>query len=453
MAAVYGGKNSGKSTMAQFMANALLHTLQQRRNPDRPEVRSVAFLETDVGQCEFTPCGMVGFTLLEAPHLGPPTCSPAGGVQLRKWFYGDKSCEGDPTYLDAILRAAVEWYRETLAPRGIPLVINTPGWVQGLGLDTLAGLLGYAAPTVCVSMRFVNEERNAPTGIFWTDDPAARQFCAVVPIEARGIADQNNQRVHNDPLLLSAEGDLEGEEGEGEGEEGTPRQNKRGTTAAKDPFMNPRRLPPEDRRAVMLGEYLVQGDSGWQWADPPGAGQAVSDVYYNWCTHLTYGVPKAIPVDKELGLRFLYADGGFPPEFALAVLEQSLVGLCSDPNFRGRSGGGSSAVAGGGGADPEVGVSVIQDPMVCQCLGLGIVREVVLDEERGTLDLIVTTPLSAEELGAVNVIMHGRVEIPIPFLAGSDYTDLGLSIPPEFSISKQQRSRNTMGRGSDARRP
>ena len=72
----------------------------------------------------------------------------------------------------------------------------------------------------------------------------------------------------------------------------------------------------------------------------------------------------------------------------------------------------------------------------------------VVDDEEGTLDLIVTTPLTAEELGAVNVIMHGRLEIPMPFLAGNDFTDMGLSLPPEFSISKHQRSRNTMGRES-----
>ena len=90
---------------------------------------------------------------------------------------------------------------------------------------------------------------------------------------------------------------------------------------------------------------------------------------------------------------------------------------------------------------------------MCRCLGLGIVREVVLDDERGTLDLIVTTPLSVQELGAVNVIMHGRLEIPMPFLAGTDYTDMGLSLPPEFSISKQQRSRNNMGRESAGRPP
>ncbi len=45
--ALCGAKGVGKSTLARFIANALL-----------TKVRRVVFVETDCGQCEFTPSGI-----------------------------------------------------------------------------------------------------------------------------------------------------------------------------------------------------------------------------------------------------------------------------------------------------------------------------------------------------------------------------------------------------------
>ena len=57
---VCGPKGAGKSTFARYLVNATL-----------PHTSVVAYLDTDVGQPEFTPSGMVSLHLLTQPILGP----------------------------------------------------------------------------------------------------------------------------------------------------------------------------------------------------------------------------------------------------------------------------------------------------------------------------------------------------------------------------------------------
>lgn len=59
--AVCGSKGAGKSTLARRLVNALLSRYGR-----------VAYLDTDCGQPEFTPPGLVSLHLLEAPLFGAP---------------------------------------------------------------------------------------------------------------------------------------------------------------------------------------------------------------------------------------------------------------------------------------------------------------------------------------------------------------------------------------------
>jgi polynucleotide 5'-hydroxyl-kinase GRC3/NOL9 len=155
-----GGKNAGKSTFGRYLVNRLL---SERRCP-------VAFLETDVGQSEFTPPGLVSLNVL-APgsgallgpsptHLMPPILS---------FFVGDVTPKTRPNlYMDSV-RALLDEYSR-LAPQyeefgGMPLVINTHGWVKGMGLDLMRAIASHAHPAHIVKFESRNPNRKFPTPV------------------------------------------------------------------------------------------------------------------------------------------------------------------------------------------------------------------------------------------------------------------------------------------------
>ncbi|KDQ14247.1 hypothetical protein BOTBODRAFT_132759 [Botryobasidium botryosum FD-172 SS1] len=136
VALVKGPKKSGKSTFARTLLSRLTTRYQK-----------VAFLECDMGQSEFTPGGMVSLHVISRPVFGPPFTHPS--VPYRAHYVGASTPRSTPAhYLSSIL-ALLQTYRLELQypiPGGeeedddrissiIPLVINTHGWVKGLGAD------------------------------------------------------------------------------------------------------------------------------------------------------------------------------------------------------------------------------------------------------------------------------------------------------------------------------
>ena len=57
---------------------------------------------------------------------------------FRCFFFGDISSKRDPTTYLTYIKALYDHYMETeIQGAGLPLVINTPGWVKGLLCHTL----------------------------------------------------------------------------------------------------------------------------------------------------------------------------------------------------------------------------------------------------------------------------------------------------------------------------
>ncbi|CAG9465771.1 unnamed protein product [Pedinophyceae sp. YPF-701] len=135
--AVVGPKGVGKSSLCRLLANRLLATQG-----------AVAWLDTDCGQPELTPPGCLSWTLLTEPLFGPPH------LQQRRpdaaFFVGDTSPQHDPMkYVRAV--AALAKHHAAVAPYA-PLVINTHGWVRGMGLDLLADALDAAFPSLVIAL-------------------------------------------------------------------------------------------------------------------------------------------------------------------------------------------------------------------------------------------------------------------------------------------------------------
>ncbi|XP_028781687.1 polynucleotide 5'-hydroxyl-kinase NOL9 [Neltuma alba] len=165
IAFICGPKNCGKTTFSRYLLNVLLQ-----------RYRKVAYLDTDVGQPEFTPPGFLSLTIID--EVTPDMTTPCLKTPERCLFFGDISSKSAPsTYLNYAL-VICDYYQteyrmsdkgENPPMKELPLIVNTPGWVKGAGYDLLVDMLKYIAPTHVVKMNIHAENKNLPAGAFWVD--------------------------------------------------------------------------------------------------------------------------------------------------------------------------------------------------------------------------------------------------------------------------------------------
>lgn len=165
IAFICGAKNSGKTTFSRHLLNILLHRYKR-----------VAYLDTDVGQPEFTPPGFLSLTIVD--KLTPDLTIPCLKTPERSFFFGDVSSKRDPTAYLTYISTLYDHYKKEYCTSNntegsnkteLPLVVNTPGWVKGVGYDLLVNMLKYIAPTHVVKINISAQSKNLPDGAFWLD--------------------------------------------------------------------------------------------------------------------------------------------------------------------------------------------------------------------------------------------------------------------------------------------
>ncbi|KAL3618004.1 hypothetical protein CASFOL_038325 [Castilleja foliolosa] len=198
IAFVCGPKNSGKTTFSRHLLNVLL----QRH-------KKVAYLDTDVGQTEFTPPGLLSLTVID--KITPDLAIPCLKTPARCFFFGDISSKRDPTtyltYILALYDHYMQEYRmnnntETNDCSGLPLVINTPGWVKGIGYELIVDMLKHMSPTHVVKIRISAESKNLPPGAFWLNEENADDVTIVEIGSARQDYLKRSVLVQKDARLL-----------------------------------------------------------------------------------------------------------------------------------------------------------------------------------------------------------------------------------------------------------
>ncbi|KAK4445003.1 polynucleotide 5'-hydroxyl-kinase grc3, partial [Podospora aff. communis PSN243] len=146
-----GPKSSGKSTFGRLLANRLI---TDYGDSNKKAWASAAILDIDPGQPEYGPPGVISLNKLSAPNLAPsfchPTLKPTNG-QLKSHAVAAITPAQDPShYVECTLDLHAH-YRATLGPK-CPVIINTPGWIQGTGLDILSSLVHEIRPTEVIYM-------------------------------------------------------------------------------------------------------------------------------------------------------------------------------------------------------------------------------------------------------------------------------------------------------------
>lgn len=129
----------------------------------------MAYLETDVGQSEFTPSGLVTLHIIDSPILGPPF-THSHLKSKRSYFIGSNSPSKDPDYYLLCISELINvWENEknrwldeakqqqessdasesssTATKFMLPLIVNTHGWIKGLGYDLIMSIINNLTPT------------------------------------------------------------------------------------------------------------------------------------------------------------------------------------------------------------------------------------------------------------------------------------------------------------------
>ncbi|RCH84141.1 Polynucleotide 5'-hydroxyl-kinase grc3, partial [Rhizopus stolonifer] len=140
---VCGAKNQGKSSFSKYLINRLLN-----------QYKTVAYLETDLGQTEFTPSGLVSLHYLQQPVFGP-SFTHQQLEPVRSFFVGATTPRSNPDYYSACVQELFRHYQhdQTGNSEWIPLVINTQGWISGAGYEILLEHIQLTSPTDLFVMR------------------------------------------------------------------------------------------------------------------------------------------------------------------------------------------------------------------------------------------------------------------------------------------------------------
>ena len=107
----------------------------------------VAFLDLDPGQPEYSPPGELSLILLRSCALGPPFTHPmivqgSGNTLVRAHHLGSISPREDPAYYVNCALDLLNQYRKIVTRYpSCPLIVNSAGWVQGIGLEVLLDII------------------------------------------------------------------------------------------------------------------------------------------------------------------------------------------------------------------------------------------------------------------------------------------------------------------------
>ncbi|DAZ97462.1 TPA: hypothetical protein N0F65_009945 [Lagenidium giganteum] len=345
---VCGAKGVGKSTFCRYLVNRLL---------SRFDV--VAFLDTDLGQPELTPPGLVSLHALAAPLLGPGFTHMK--TPLRSFFCGGTNASNDPLHYMKAIRSLLKLYHakwnnggaEQSAAKAVPLVINTDGWIKSMGHDLLCHVIDEASPNHVVQLLATtkNKQFALPTEGNW-------QVHSVAPWEAqgssqppRGSKEMRLYRFHSYFLSQSV-------------------------CSLERPQLQNLHLTSEKNR---LDDHLARA----------------------YC-HLA---PVAVSFDA---VDIAFAGCSVPPSQLLYSLNSSLVGLCINPRRRSLQSRSQEADAANGSLAYRTGPPrTLLHPAHAPCVGMAIIRAV--DMQRRLLYLL--TPVSGALLQQVNLLVRSTIPL------------------------------------------
>ncbi|KAK4471900.1 hypothetical protein MN116_005285 [Schistosoma mekongi] len=190
---ICGPKGSGKSSLVRFLSNRILTNVRYSL-----EEKYVAILDCDIGQPEFTPNGIISLCLVNLPLFGPPyTHILTTNINIvRRCFVGCISPSDDPSFYLKCLDFVYDAYVNLPEPKPI-LLVNTMGWMQGLGLTLLLEQILLIKPDLIIQLRLPGSSNSRTT----TPDLSAGSLRTMDTWNSRDIS---NETFCHDAILVES---------------------------------------------------------------------------------------------------------------------------------------------------------------------------------------------------------------------------------------------------------
>lgn len=343
---VCGRQNTGKSSLLRVVANTFLNVL--------PEV---LYLDCDPGQGEFTPPATVSLTRVTKPLLGPPFTHVQ--TPLKAFFVGHVSPVGQPDAYCRAVQSLLEYAGQVAAPEA-PLLVNTMGWVNGLGLSLLVDVLRWVQPTDVVQL--------VARGAEEVDLPPLDR--ALLGTACGWGTARSSATGHRRPLL-----------GEDIAFHHLPGATRRARSWARA------------KREAMVLAYLGQQQHGASEDRPTAAAAAGGAPFWVWNT-----TPLRVPMSL---VAIHDCDNSVPKQQLLRAICGAMVALCVVPTHWMLE------------TEKPGYPKFINHSGPYECLGYGLVRGVDPCRQH----LYILTPEPADRLAEVNALVRGDLHLPDSCLA------------------------------------
>lgn len=134
---VYGHLNAGKSTLLRYLINATLN-----------KQNAVYFLDTDPGQSEFTPPGVISLIKVTEPLLGPPYSHLK--TPYRMIFIGSVTASTSPPMFQKSVETLIQLFNDKFPQQ--TLFVNTIGWLDGIGGICFENVKKSVNPTMLIEL-------------------------------------------------------------------------------------------------------------------------------------------------------------------------------------------------------------------------------------------------------------------------------------------------------------
>ncbi|CAH8496717.1 unnamed protein product [Schistosoma turkestanicum] len=190
---ICGPKGSGKSSLLRFLTNKILTDVEY---PSAE--KCVAVLDCDIGQPEFTPNGMISLCLVKLPLFGPPfTHILSTNVNIiRQCFVGCITPSDDPSFYLKCLNFVYDAYNDLPEPKP-RLLVNTMGWMQGLGLTLLLEQILLVKPDLIIQLRLSGSSNNRT-------NPPDLSSDSLKSMDTWNSRDISNEIFHHDVILIES---------------------------------------------------------------------------------------------------------------------------------------------------------------------------------------------------------------------------------------------------------
>ncbi|KAK9377200.1 uncharacterized protein V1513DRAFT_172725 [Lipomyces chichibuensis] len=155
---ICGPKSAGKSTFARLLTNSLITSAGLA--PDEIPNRStdLAYLELDPGQPEFGPSGVLSLNVIDFPMLGPSLTNTTLSNSVKAFHFGYTTPRDAPQdyirYVDKLMshynNDLHRFANDNACQIELPLIVNTPGWTKGQGVEVLRQMIDIIKPSIIV---------------------------------------------------------------------------------------------------------------------------------------------------------------------------------------------------------------------------------------------------------------------------------------------------------------